>query len=287
MTVKVFYDERQSAERNDSFSPSAQKPAKVVKYWEERHPIQIMPFEPVTLEDLCRIHDAEYVHGVMQGRITNGFGNCDPVVNSVMPWVSGSVYWACDYAYRTKESCFAPTSGAHHACYNTGMGYCTFNSLALGALHAHDLGANLVGIVDCDNHYGNGTQDIINKLGLHWLIHYSYGADQRRYYTEKFLEEFESLLMPFKHCDLIIYNAGADPHVDDPHGGRMTTNELFQRDIELYCFAAEHKIPVVTALAGGYQRDIHGGIQPVLDIHNNTMKAFRLMLEEVDLGDDF
>ncbi|RYD17356.1 MAG: hypothetical protein EOP88_27005 [Verrucomicrobiaceae bacterium] len=40
------------------------------------------------------------------------------------------------HAYKTKESAFSPTSGAHHAGYFNGGGFCTFNHLVLAALKA-------------------------------------------------------------------------------------------------------------------------------------------------------
>ncbi len=35
---------------------------------------------------------------------------------------------------------------------------------------------------------------------------------------------------PLGSYDLVIYQAGADMHVDDPLGGIMTTDEMRQRD---------------------------------------------------------
>ena len=55
-------------------------------------------------------------------------------------------------------------------------------------------------------------------------------------------------------CDLILYQAGADPHIDDPLGGWLTTKQLQQRDKRVFSASAEWKIPVAWNLAGGYQR---------------------------------
>jgi acetoin utilization deacetylase AcuC-like enzyme len=75
------------------------------------------------------------------------------------------------------------------------------------------------------------------------------------------------------HCDLLLYQAGADPHIDDPLGGWMSTAQLAQRDRIVFETAAEMGFPVAWNLAGGYQRDASGGIEPVLQIHRNTMQA--------------
>lgn len=66
----------------------------------------------------------------------------------------------------------------------------------------------------------------------------------------------------------MLYQAGADPHVNDPLGGWMTTAQLYERDVIVFETAREMGLPVVFNLAGGYQRDEDGGIRPVLDIHD-------------------
>jgi acetoin utilization deacetylase AcuC-like enzyme len=73
-------------------------------------------------------------------------------------------------------------------------------------------------------------------------------------------------------CDLILYQAGADPHVDDPLGGWLTTEQLRERDRRVFAAAVEWHVPVAWNLAGGYQRTEDGGIGPVLEIHRNTMR---------------
>ncbi|MEI6269080.1 MAG: hypothetical protein WCP01_09395, partial [Methylococcaceae bacterium] len=70
-----------------------------------------------------------------------------------------------------------------------------------------------------------------------------------------------------------LYQAGADPHIDDPLGGWMTTLQLYQRDMIVFKTAREMNLPVAWNLAGGYQRDENGELLPVLQIHDNTMKA--------------
>jgi hypothetical protein len=61
--------------------------------------------------------------------------------------------------------------------------------------------------------------------------------------------------------------------VKDPLGGWMTTQQLVRRDQIVFATAKELRLPVAWNLAGGYQRDAAGGIEPVLEIHRNTMKA--------------
>ena len=48
----------------------------------------------------------------------------------------------------------------HHATRAVAMGFCLFNSIAVGAAHALARGLERVAIVDFDVHHGNGSQDI-------------------------------------------------------------------------------------------------------------------------------
>lgn len=74
-------------------------------------------------------------------------------------------------------------------------------------------------------------------------------------------------------CDLILYQAGADPHINDPLGGVMTTEQMLRRDELVFSKCSAMRLPVAWNLAGGYQRDESHGIRPVLDLHDNTMRA--------------
>jgi histone deacetylase 6 len=49
---------------------------------------------------------------------------------------------------------------SHHACCGSAGGFCFFNSVAIAAIKADNLGKK-VAIVDLDVHYGDGTADII------------------------------------------------------------------------------------------------------------------------------
>jgi acetoin utilization deacetylase AcuC-like enzyme len=106
-----------------------------------------------------------------------------------------------------------------------------------------------------------------------WIEHYSAGREyQARYQAEEFLERVPEMVSEMRDCDLILYQAGADPHVNDPLGGFLTTEELQLRDRLVFSMAKKLGIPIAWNLAGGYQEDGQGGIHPVLSIHDNTMR---------------
>lgn len=269
--MKVFYDERQNVEHNPGISPSAGKPAKAVKSWQEKFFVELMPVVPVTPQDLAMVHDPKYVDDILNCRINNGFENKSPTVAASLLWTNGSFCSAAMYAATHKVSTVSPTSGFHHATYNEAMGFCTFNGLALAAYILKEEGlVNRVAIADLDMHYGNGTDHIILQKSWDFINHYTYGGMRFHECVGcHVLPQLPSLIhRVLNGADILFYQAGADPHVDDPFGGAMTTEEMLERDRIVFSVAKERGVPVVWNLAGGYQQDI----SKVLEIHDNTAR---------------
>jgi acetoin utilization deacetylase AcuC-like enzyme len=141
------------------------------------------------------------------------------------------------------------------------------------ALH-HEDGVQRVGILDYDMHIGNGTDDIISRLGLSFVSHFTAGA----HYVDasdapQLLAELPARVRAMAGCDVVLYQAGADQHVDDPLGGVLTTEQLAQRDRIVFETLGELGIPVAWNFAGGYQREADGSIPKVIEIHSNTARA--------------
>ena len=267
--LKVFYSENQTAKSNDSYSPSAQKPALVVDSWmKTSKPFELCDFLPVTRSDLKLIHEPSYVDGVLDLKTLNGFGNKNRDVATALPWVAGSMVAATLDALKNKSITISPTSGAHHATYIHGSAFCTFNFLVLAALKAHHSGARKVGIIDLDCHYGNGTDDIVKTLNLNFINHYTFGGDGlSRSRITSWLDSLPEKVMGFRDCDIVLYNAGVDSHIDDPLGGLLTTEQMRQRDFCVLKNLHDLNIPIAISLAGGYQKDKQGGISKVLELH--------------------
>ena len=273
-TIPVFYSPKQSAARNDSFSPSAGKPALVVAAWQASGiPVEIIEPEPASIEELSRVHDRRFVEDVLAGRRDNGFYNRIPEVNAALPWTSGSLRSAVMHAARNGEGSFSPTSGFHHAHWDAAGGFCTFNGLMVSAaaLRAHDRSARIA-ILDCDMHFGDGTADIITRLSLDWVSHYSFGAcDAVRSRADAWLARLPDIVNEtIAGCTVAIYQAGADPHIDDPLGGVLTSAQLAERDRIVFEGCASAAVPVVTVLAGGYQQPI----SRVVEIHLGTLQQY-------------
>jgi acetoin utilization deacetylase AcuC-like enzyme len=273
--LKVFYSKNQSVGANASFSPSAGKPEQVVKSWKERgQEFEICEFSPVSRGDLKLVHETSYVDGVLDLTHANGFGNKSPEVAAALPWVAGSMVAATLSALKNNTVTISPTSGAHHAHYRNGGGFCTFNFLVLAALKARQAGAKKVGIIDLDCHYGDGTQDIIKTLKLDFIKHYTFGGDPLIHEDPAlWLQQLPEIVNTFSDCDLIIYNAGVDSHIDDPLGGYLTTEQIQERDSTVLNPFRKKFIPTVVSLAGGYQKDASGNIPKVLELHGFVFNA--------------
>lgn len=267
--IPVYFAPEQVA-RPQAASPSANKPKDVVASWQARgFPIDIRAPSPVTADDLALAHDWRYVDAVLAGRAPNGFGTHDASVARSLPWTSGSMLSAARSALESGTVACAPCSGFHHAQYDEAVGFCTFNGLMVTALKLEAEGrvAHL-GILDCDQHYGDGTEAIIERKDARgWIRHVTAGRGYRRD-AQSFLAALPELVAGFRDCDVLLYQAGADPHVDDPLGGFLDDDQLAQRDRIVFATARRLGIPVAWNLAGGYQEPL----RKVLDIHDATMR---------------
>lgn len=270
--IPVIYSEKMVADIA-SFSPSAGKPRAVMNSWRDLGiPLSVIAPEPISTDQFYLAHDQDYVDDILACRVNNGFCNKSRAVADTLPWTSGAMLSAAREALANGCVAVAPCSGFHHAGYAGGGGFCTFNGLMVtAAVLLYEGKVARVGILDCDTHYGDGTDAILRKLHLGAdVLHYSAGAKWNGPVQAKtFLHTLPSIVESFAACNILLYQAGADPHVDDPLGGWLTTAQLAERDRIVFETALRIGLPVAWNLAGGYQTPL----RRVLDIHDNTMRA--------------
>jgi acetoin utilization deacetylase AcuC-like enzyme len=268
--IPVFYGEEMLA-NSDSRSPSAAKPKPVVAAWEHAGlPIEQRPTFPATVDELCLAHDPNFVRSILSCQAENGFGNCRPDVAAALPYTTGALLHAASFALQCGIAC-APCSGFHHAGYAIAQMFCTFNGLVVAArklLNAQRVKRVL--ILDLDYHYGNGTDEIIERLGLEQQIE---NATFGRWYSSSaqaanYLEHLNRVIDTFRDFDLVLYQAGADLHVDDPLGGVLDSAQMRERDRRVFEGAHRAGVPLAWDLAGGYQEPL----SKVLAIHLATMQ---------------
>ncbi|MDO9252588.1 MAG: hypothetical protein Q7U48_13695 [Hydrogenophaga sp.] len=277
MPASIFYDPRMNVTGLSSLSPSASKPAALMALLKERNRYDVVhgvyPVAPVTIGQLKLVHDTDYVDGVFAGRILNGFECIDSRVPEACLWTVGSLVGAVRHAAEHPvHPTLSPSSGFHHAHFGEGGGFCTFNGLAVAAaLYLQDHPDHRVGILDCDVHYGDGTADILRRLPFlaDRVVHHTSG----RYFHEdaERLEFFAWLQQSIAaineaDCDVVIYQAGADMHKDDPLGGFLDDDDMALRDRMVF---RGIRAGIAWNLAGGY-RTLAGDCTPVLNTHHRT-----------------
>ncbi len=244
------------------------------------YPVDFVDPIPVTIEDFMRVHEPRFVQAVLEGREDNGFGNRSDEVARSLPYTSGSLLTAAKLALKPAKHAVVASlsSGFHHALYAKAEDFCTFNGLMVTAANLIASGAVArLAIVDADYHYGNGTDEILDKTGLRAnVFHVSFGKDMKRAdQADEFFDRLHRLEEDLRRFEpsLILYQAGADAHVDDPLGGMLTTEQMGLRDETVFTIGKRLGIGTVFNLAGGYQRDPDGGIQKVVRLHLNTFSA--------------
>jgi acetoin utilization deacetylase AcuC-like enzyme len=235
-------------------------------------------------EILRALHDPNYVNAFLSGQLPlarmSRFEWSEQLRDAVLAIQAGQLK-AAEIALDEGISANI-AQGFHHAVYEYGGGFCTFNGLALVAQQYPN---KKVFVLDCDQHGGNGTaeftlrlpnlfnftifglrygcQDFDRSLGRYISIHDGTFAQ----YEQALYEAFEQILE--QKTELLIYQAGMDCHQADPYGSSWFDSvALYQRDCMVFEFAKRHRIPVMFVLAGGYQ-----ALPKLVQLHVSTFRA--------------
>jgi len=125
----------------------------------------------VTRIQLERVHPADYIDTIERASPASGLAHLDPDT-AMSPGTleaarraAGAVVLATDLVVTHKADnafCSVRPPG-HHAMRARAMGFCLFNNLAVGVMHAlaeHRI--ERVAVIDFDVHHGNGTEDILS-----------------------------------------------------------------------------------------------------------------------------
>jgi acetoin utilization deacetylase AcuC-like enzyme len=178
----------------------------------------------------------------------------------------------------------ALSSGLHHARRASGSGYCTINGLVVAAGAALSAGAQRVLILDLDAHCGGGTALSLGELPGCEQLDVSVSSfdmyrdiahaqlvltDAREYLAV--IERELTLLQNPESFDLVLYNAGMDPHEGAGGLNGITTETLRQREELVFAWAEAHSTPVAWTLAGGYTMGVT--IQELAELHLLTARA--------------
>jgi len=239
-----------------------------------------------TREQIARVHAQSLIGEVLDESDTTGWRRLDP--DTVMSPASaeaalraaGGVCAAVDavVAGEARRAFCAVRPPGHHATPNTAMGFCLFNSIAIGAAHAIAAhGLSRVAIVDFDVHHGNGTQDIfwsdprvLYASSHQWPLYPGTGArsetgagnivnaplkpgagsaDFRAAYTDTVLPALDAFAP-----ELVMISAGFDAHRLDPLANlNLDGDDYAWITARLAELADKHaRGRIVSSLEGGY-----------------------------------
>ncbi|MDB5663131.1 MAG: histone deacetylase family protein [Sphingomonas bacterium] len=230
-------------------------------------------------EWLEAVHDPDYVAEVAgcivppekERRI--GFAVTPPVSRRAM-LSPGGTWLAAKLALRHGFAANA-AGGSHHALHDSGAGYCVFNDLAVAANRLLAEGdARRILIVDLDVHQGDGTASLLAgredvfTLSIH--AEKNFPARKARSsldiglpdgtgdaaYMDVLAGALPRLVADFAP-DLILYQAGVDPHGEDRLGRLSLTDQGIEaRDRFVAGQARRAGVPMASVLGGGYGADI-------------------------------
>jgi acetoin utilization deacetylase AcuC-like enzyme len=236
---------------------------------------------------IARVHDANYIDEVLSSIPQSGYVQFDadtygsPATGEAILRAAGAVMLGVDLVMKgeAKNVFCAVRPPGHHAVQDRAMGFCLFNSVAVGAWHARDVyGLKRIAVVDFDVHHGNGTQamfygdpDLFFGSTHQSPLYPGTGLRSETGVAENILNvplppgsgsvqfraAFENALLPalrrFKP-ELIIVSAGFDAHKDDPLAQLRLDEKDFYWATEQICAVAEDicKGRVVSSLEGGY-----------------------------------
>jgi acetoin utilization deacetylase AcuC-like enzyme len=268
--VKVFHD-RKGNDTLESFD-TFKKADRIAKWLRENLPdrVEFLVGDPVSRTELAKTHSEEYIGAIETGEPV------DLATSSGMSWdeqlwhavvaSTGSIRAAALAAWAGRTVTGATSSGLHHARYDRGAGYCTLNGLVVAARAVLAAGAGRVLVVDFDAHGGGGTASLIEGVaGIEQVDvsvvrfdTYESRPDARLEMAdaENYLATVEQVLVGVldpESVDLVIYNAGMDPHEWAGGLSGITTSVLRQRDRMVMEWAEAHDLPVAFVMAGGYQ----------------------------------
>ncbi|MBI3801066.1 MAG: histone deacetylase [Deltaproteobacteria bacterium] len=184
----------------------------------------------------------------------------------------------------------------HHAERNRAMGFCLFNSAAIGAQYLREkFGLQRIVVMDWDVHHGNGTQhSFYDDPGILYVSTHQYpyypgtgaaeevGQGQGEGYTvnlpipagwgnEEYQELFQGVIDPIcRQFDpqFVLISAGFDAHSRDPLGGMEVTEAGFGTMARILLrIARDHAHGRCAAiLEGGYDlKGLQKSVVQVLD----------------------
>jgi acetoin utilization deacetylase AcuC-like enzyme len=240
-----------------------------------------------TPEQVARVHGRDFVDALLAAAPSSGLVRIDadtamsPGSDRAALRAAGAVVGAVDAVMggQAKTAFCAVRPPGHHAEPDNAMGFCLFNSVAVGAAHAAEIwGAERIAIVDFDVHHGNGTETMtMTRPGWFYASTHQFpfypgtGAARERgphrnvvnaplpqgSDGDDFRQAFEERILPALETfapDLMMISAGFDAHRRDPLAWlNLDESDFAWATAVLAGIAARYaQGRIVSTLEGGY-----------------------------------
>ena len=271
-----------------------------LKQSEQFNQLTIRKPEPIARRSLLLAHDATYVDGFLEGKLSEkemrriGLTPWTPKMIERTLRLTGGAVEATIHAVKYGGITGNMAGGTHHAHRDFGSGYCVFNDLAISAMHAiENLGVGRVAILDLDVHQGDGTATILSKeertrtISVHCSTNFPFRKSESDFdlpiepesgdglYLEK-VREAVKFCLDFQP-DLVLYQAGVDG-LEHDHLGKLnvTRKGMKLRNQHVFEEMLNHRIPTVVFMGGGYSKPIEHSIDSFYDLFIDAMKWNKL-----------
>jgi acetoin utilization deacetylase AcuC-like enzyme len=255
----------------------------------DKQKFEILPPKPARRSDLESCHGSDYVSLVESTSKTNHYAldgdtiTCRDSFGVGLLAVGGFLRLIDSIAAGEAQNGFALVRPpGHHALRNRAMGFCLFNTIAIGAQRLKKIyHAKRVMIMDWDVHHGNGTQDSFYEdpsvlfISTHQYPYYpgtgainEVGSNAGEGYTlnvplpagcgdAEYLRVFHDVVVPAAkqfEPEWLLVSAGFDPHRRDPLGGMAVTEAGFAEMARLLLQLADQYAggKIAFLLEGGY-----------------------------------
>ncbi len=250
------------------------------------------------LEWIESVHEPSYVRDYCQGSLDPralrriGLPWTPEVVRRTCTAVGGTLLTA-QLALEHGIACNT-AGGTHHAFPGYGSGFCIFNDLAIAARLLRQWGqVDKILILDLDVHQGDGTAVIFQgdpsvfTFSMHCGANFpgtkqqsdldvplAIGTEDDEYLRtlDRYLPDLLAQIRP----DLVLYDAGVDPHVGDSLGKLALTNTgLYRREMQVLSACWTGGYPVACVIGGGYTPDLMGLVERHALLHRASTEVAR------------
>jgi acetoin utilization deacetylase AcuC-like enzyme len=261
-----------------------------VRFLLEQAGLEVLDPPRPSWEQVERVHTHEYLRKLR-------FGDLEPKELRLLgfPWSEMLVERALRAAGGTLKASLDAlehglginlAGGTHHAYPDHGEGFCVLNDVAIAAKDLLEKRlVSRISVCDLDVHQGNGTAAIFaNEPGVFTLsVH---GARNYPFHKEtssldiglaesigdaEYLEVIEAQVLPAMRAfepELVYFLAGVDVLERDRFGKfGLSLAGAAERDRRVFRACKQSRVPIVSLMSGGYNREIETTIQA----HANTV----------------